>query len=201
MEKVSRRAAAYVMKRALLDASSAILLYKAGLLEVLTGVYHVFIPRSVQQELICNNRSGAATFAQHVTAGTIKVIDTDNAVPNSTALESGLNSLGRGERDTIRCLKAGKGDFIVTDDGRAARYCQDKALPFINALLFPRLLYFAGIMSPNERRTKMETIIRIGRYSPQITAWAFQSSKEVLAFAIPQEVGYENQISDTGHII
>jgi len=189
------------MNRALLDASSAILLYKAGLLEVFAGVYHVSISRSVQQELICNNRSGAATFAHYVTSDTIEVIDTDNEVPNSKALTIGLNSLGKGERDTILCLKAGMGDFIVTDDGKAARYCQGKALPFINALLFPRLLYFAGIMPFNESSAKMETIMGIGRYSPQITAWAFHSSKEALAFAIPQEVGYEKQIVDPGTII
>lgn len=178
------------MKRALLDASSAILLYKTGLLEAFTGVFHVFIPRSVQQELTNKNRSGAAAFAHHAMADTIRVIVTDNVVPNPTAHSEAMNSLGRGERDTITCLKAGKGDFVVTDDGRAARYCRDKALPFINALLFPRLLYFAGIMSFNESKTKMETIIHIGRYSSQITAWAFSCPKEALAFAIPREVGY-----------
>ena len=181
------------MNEALLDASSAILLYKTGLLEAFIGVYHVFIPRSVQQELTRENLAGAAVFAHHVTADTIKVLDIDMVVPNSTALSKAMNSFGKGERDTIMCLNAGKGDFIVTDDGKAARYCRDKALPFINALLFPRLLYFAGIMSINESRTKMASIIHVGRYSTQITAWAFNCSKEALAFAIPREVGYESR--------
>lgn len=189
------------MKRALLDASSAILLYKTGLLEVFIGLYHVFIPRSVLQELTLENRAGAAVFAHHVTADIIKVIDTDKVVPNSTALSKAMNSFGKGERDTVMCLKAGKGDFIVTDDGKAARYCQDKALPFINALLFPRLLYFAGIMSINESRTKMASIIHVGRYSPQITAWAFNCSKEALAFAIPRKVGYENRYRPQGYCL
>jgi predicted nucleic acid-binding protein len=178
------------MNKVLLDASSAILFYKTGLLEDLVSVYRIFVARSVQEELTCKGRPGADKFAHFVTAETIKVIDVENVVPNYKVVSCELRSLDKGELDTIICLKVGMGDFIITDDGKAARYCKNKTLPFINALLFPRLLYFAGFISLQGSKMKMEAIIHIGRYSPQITAWAFTCAKETLAFAIPKKVEY-----------
>jgi hypothetical protein len=178
------------MNKALLDASSAILLYKTGLLHDLVAVYQIHVTRSVLEELTGRSRPGAATFARCIDENTLSVISMENEEANYKGVESEMKTLGKGELDTIRCLEAGMGDFIITDDGKAARYCKNKTLPFINALLFPRLLYFAGIFSLHESVMKMEAIRRIGRYSPQITAWASNCAKEALDFAIPRKVGY-----------
>jgi len=173
------------MKKALLDASSAILLYKANLLKELTEVYNVFVTRSVFGELTREKHHGTETFLSYVSLSKIMVIDVENDPPISNHLEEGMNSLDQGEFDTIKCFVTGKHDFIITDDGRAAKYCNKNGLSFINALLFPRLLYFADSISWQESNDKMDVIIINGRYSSSVIEWARNCQKESLFFAIP----------------
>ena len=100
-----------------------------------------------------------------------------------------FHSLDQGERDTITCFESGGMDLIITDDGRAARYCREKGVPFINALLFPRLLYFAARITKKESWDKMATLIRLGRYTPEIIEWAKNCSRESLSFAASGSAG------------
>ncbi|MFC1837584.1 hypothetical protein ACFLYW_02765 [Thermodesulfobacteriota bacterium] len=174
-----------MMTKTLLDASSAILLFKVGLLHELTGFYRVHVTRSVFLELSRQNYPGADVFLNAVSNDMIKVIDVVDIPAGDITPVDALYSLDQGERDTIKCFKAGGMDLIITDDGRAARYCKENKLPFINALLFPRLLYFAGCISWEESTMKMDDIIDFGRHAPQIIEWARNCRKETLAFAIP----------------
>jgi predicted nucleic acid-binding protein len=178
------------MKKSLLDASSAILLFKVDLLKELTDVYHIFITTSVLQELTRENLHGTDIFLHYVSLNKIKVTDVEDVPSKCETSVDSLSSLDQGERDTIKCFKTGSQDFIITDDGRAARYCKENGLPFINALLFPRLLYFAGCVSWQESNDKMDAIIRLGRYSVEIIEWALNCQKESLAFAVPGAVVY-----------
>ena len=173
------------MKKTLLDASSAILLFKAGLVNELINVYRVFVTGSVLQELTRENHHGVGTFLRYVTLQKIRVIDEDDIFSQTEIPTASLRLLDQGELDTIMCFASGNYDFIITDDGRAARYCKENGLPFINALLFPRLLNFAGLMSRQESNDKMDAIIHLGRYSREIIEPAQSCRKESLAFAIP----------------
>jgi predicted nucleic acid-binding protein len=173
------------MKKSILDASSAILLFKVDLLKELTDVYHVFVTRSVLQELTRRNHQGADTFQRFTSLKKIRIIDLENVLLKCKNSGDSLCFLDKGELDTIKCFGAGDHDFIITDDGRAARYCKKNGLPFINALLFPRLLYFADLISWQESNNKTDAIIRIGRYSTEVIEWARNCQKESLSFAMP----------------
>jgi predicted nucleic acid-binding protein len=173
------------MKKSILDASSAILLFKVDLLKELTDVYHVFVTRSVLQELTRRNHQGADTFQRFTSLKKIRIIDLENVLLKCKNSGDSLCFLDKGELDTIKCFGAGDHDFIITDDGRAARYCKKNGLPFINGLLFPRLLYFADLISWQESNNKTDAIIDIGRYSTEVIEWAQNCQKESLSFAMP----------------
>jgi predicted nucleic acid-binding protein len=173
------------MKKAVLDASSAILLKKADLLDNLIEVYHVSQTQSVLHELTRRNYYGADTFRQYADLAKIKIIDVENIPLPAYKAGQELHFLDQGELDTIICFLAGNQDFIIIDDGRAARYCSNNNIAFINALLFPRLLYLSSSISIDTCDTCMETIIQHGRYSDKVIAWAKSCKKESLLFAIP----------------
>lgn len=177
------------MQNSILDSSSAILLYKADLFDKLINAYQVSLTRSVLQELTQKNRRGTKTFFHSAATDKIKVIPvTENRPWRSNNSCHAFKNLDRGEQDTIHCFMAGGHDFIITDDGRAARWCHDKNIPFINALLFPRLIYFADSISLDECRDKMETVIQLGRYSEEVISWAKKCQRENVNFAIPQKM-------------
>ncbi|MDX1775165.1 MAG: hypothetical protein R3297_01140 [Desulfobulbales bacterium] len=173
------------MKKAVLDASSAILLLKAALLDKLVEVYHVSQAQSVLHELTRKRSYGTDAFLQYAAQKKIKIIDVQHMeLPLKNAARI-PDFLGQGELDTIKCFWAGKQNFIIIDDGRAARYCSKNNIDYINALLFPRLLYFSGSVSLDSCNYLMDKIIKFGRYSGKIAAWARDCKKEDLLFAIP----------------
>lgn len=173
------------MTRVLLDSSSAILLFKADLFDALIKVYHVSMPQSVLHELTFEDYPGADAFFQYTTLKKIKIVSVEYEKSRYENSLNGQSSLHKGERDTIGCFQAGGYDFIITDDGRAARYCRQNDIPFINALLFPRVLYYLNKSSLQESNNKMGKLISLGRYSAKVVKWAENCKKEALYFAIP----------------
>ena len=173
------------MKRVLLDTSSAILLFKADLLARLTQYYNVSQTHSVQHELTRKNHPGAGTFRQYAADKKIRIIDVQNVPFPENKDGQPLPSLGQGELDTIKCFWTDKQDFVIIDDGRAARYCRKNNIAFINALLFPRLLYFSRSISRAGCTAAMNRLIRVGRYSNEVVAWARNSKRNSLFFAMP----------------
>lgn len=164
---------AYV-KKPLVDSSSAILLYKAGLFERLTEIYQVMLTEVVFAELTCAGYPGAGVFKE--SAVTL-------FCPVSAA---GIDqSLGKGERDTIAGYLQGFGDFVLIDDGSGARYCKEKGIPFINALLVPKVLFLAGIMEEAEQHGKRELLMNIGRYSRKVVEYAADCGRKELEPFIP----------------
>jgi len=146
--------------------------------------------QSVLHELTRKNSFGADKFRQYAILDTIKTIDVQNmSFPLKKAAQA-LPVLGKGELDTIKCFWAGNQDFIIIDDGRAARYCSNNNIPFINALLFPRLLYFSSSISNDQCNALMDKITQLGRYSGKVMAWARSCKKESLLFAIPDTAEY-----------
>ena len=176
-------------KTALMDASSAIILCKAGLHKVVAEMYNVVMPGSVYKEITANSYPGAEEYRQ-LMAG--KKITLKEPLPDTAnePVRPGLNSLDRGEHDVLQLYYAGQGNFIVTDDGAAAKYCKRERIPFVNALLVPVILGFAKIKDEYFCRESMKKIIEIGRYSPGIISFAEKCETEDLSFFIPKKIDY-----------
>ncbi|MCF8080086.1 MAG: YkgJ family cysteine cluster protein [Desulfobacterales bacterium] len=168
-------------KRTIVDASSAILLAKTHLFGRLTETYRVVMAEAVYREINRNGYPGARRFAAARDAGAIQVLAAGSG-PEAGA-ESTLS--GCGERETIRLFSGGKGDFIVIDDRKGAAFCRDSGIPYINALLFPRILMLSGKLSDGEYRTLTERLLGCGRYSQKIAAVAAGASRERLGRFLP----------------
>jgi hypothetical protein len=175
------------MKRVLIDSSSAILLFKGGLFDRLLRLYRVLAVASVYRELTAAGHSGAAVFHRLGRDRVLQVLALDDAGPAPACKIPDPAGLDPGERDTIRQYIRGQGDFIMIDDGRGAGYCRRHAIPYINALLFPRLLYIGGHMTRQGCRAKMDCIFSLGRYSPNIMAYALRCRPQELAFFKPEQ--------------
>ena len=170
------------MKKIILDASSAILLFKTGLCEQLFEVYQVFITESVFNELTQSERPGKIEFQEWLADNRFSVTPVHEEGALQKVRRSQFSGLDMGEADTIRSFEKGYADFILTDDGRAAGYCKKNAIPFINGLLVPKVLCFSHKISADTCNNKMEFLINIGRYSERIITWAMDCPKESLDF-------------------
>lgn len=170
-----------IRKRTLVDASSAILLAKAGLFRRLTETYRVVMAEAVYGEIACDGYPGARGFAAARHAGRIRVLPPVSG--NAPGPEDSLS--GPGERETIRLFSLGAGDFVIIDDRRGAGYCRTAGIPYINALLFPRILMLTGALSENECRRRTDRLLQFGRYSPGIVAAAASASRKRLGRFLP----------------
>ena len=173
------------MKKILLDASSAILLFKSNLFEQLIEVYQVTMAESVNKELTIDGYPGAKEFANRLAEKRYSLVPADQIPEMHGTLPQVIAGLHRGELQTIRLYENGYADFVITDDGKGAGYCKCHEIPFINALLFPKVLLFSKRLPEDLCRQKMEFLIAAGRYSPEITDWAKSCSKESLDFFLP----------------
>jgi len=167
-------------RTAILDASSAIILSKAGLHELLADVYEVIMPQSVYREITVHSYAGSIEYARLAEAK--RVVLHGNLHGND---HPGLRGFGRGERDTIRLYHAGIGDFIITDDGPAARHCRRTGILFINGLLFPVILRMGGLRDKESCLRAMDAIMAAGRYSEEVVAFALNCRREDIPFAMP----------------
>ncbi|MCG8639482.1 MAG: hypothetical protein MI862_07085 [Desulfobacterales bacterium] len=148
------------------DSSSIILLHKAGLFDrTVARLFLVFSP-SVYRELTRPGYPGADLFMQAVGTGRIQIFSP--AKPVTPLPEPGLNLLDKGEKETLSLFLEYRSGFILTDDGQAARFCKKNGLPFINALLIPKLFQYAGYGSRIQVDQQMKTISSLGRYSDRV---------------------------------
>jgi hypothetical protein len=167
-------------KIAITDASSAIILCRAGLHAFLAGTYDIVFSESVYREITVGSYTGSLEYRQMVNRGEIRV-HSDPVLRR----KPGMAGLDGGESAAILLFYAGQGDFIITDDGPAARYCRKEDIPFINALLFPVVLHLAGMEDEAFTRSAMARIIESGRYSRQVIALARECRQENISFALP----------------
>lgn len=172
------------LKAVLIDASSAILLYKCGLFDSLARAFHTRMTPSVYDEITRDGYPGAAAFRKLWTAGRFNVIDSP-AMPLPDDRLPGIRSLDRGERDTIDGYIEGYADFVIIDDGKGAGCCRTNDIPYINALLVPKILLICGKLNESECVEKMGHIISIGRYSIPVKAYAMYCSRTELEFFLP----------------
>lgn len=166
------------------DASSAILLYRSGLFPRAALAFSLILAGEVFREVSLDHYPGAVLFRRMAETGQIRIEETKSSLPDCSAL-AGFAAMDRGEQDTLSCYLAFKGKekaFVLMDDGKGARFCDRHGIPFINALLVPKIFWYSGLMDENEAQHQMKVLLRIGRYSPRIMERANLLSAEDLAF-------------------
>jgi len=174
--------AAGAEKTALVDASSAILLHRAGLFATVTATYRVVMAESVYAEVTAPGHYGASTFGRFYREGRFAMVNPPDPPAPDERLPGGLHA---GERDTLLLYHCGCGDFIVIDDGKAAAHCRDTGIPYLNALLMPRVLHLSGCLSAETGAKAAEAITAAGRYADWVVCYAREAADEVLTPFLP----------------
>ncbi|MBL0712307.1 MAG: hypothetical protein JJV98_01285 [Desulfosarcina sp.] len=166
------------MKSVLIDTSSAILLFKSGWFDATLDHYRLRTGRAAVRELTVPGYPGAAFFQGLVEQGRIDVLP---AAAGPETRDPDLAGMGPGERECIQHYLTGAGQFILMDDGRGATYCRDNNIPYVNALLMPRILALADpVIARQGVSGAMAQIYRLGRYAPWILDFARDCADEVL---------------------
>ena len=173
------------MKNVLIDASSAILLFKSDLFERLLSTYHIIMAESVYMEVTRAGYPGAEDFKDCSSNRRYQVVRLQNDPKAAQHQRINRVTLGRGEKETIRLYLEGTGQFVMIDDGKGAGVCKKQKIPYINALLFPRILYLCRLISEREHRAKIEEIARLGRYSRWIYDYATNCPRHKLDRFMP----------------
>lgn len=170
-----------------IDASSAILLYKTDLFIQCADVYTLVAAESVYNEITVKSYPGADFFKQMMLKDRIKTISFDNS--KKTALD--IPAMDVGEKHTIALFyqhfESDPSSFIIMDDKKGVIFCYNSSLPFINALLVPKVLWYAGLMEKDAYIEKRDLVIKQGRYSGKIIEKAKELSEQDLARFIPYE--------------
>ena len=105
--------------------------------------------------------------------------------PQTPGASAALLRLGAGERDTLCLYESGRGSFVVLDDRKGANYCRRQNIPYINALLVPRILQMSGRLSEAECRERIGLLLYCGRYAPRIVQYASTCDPQRLARFMP----------------
>ena len=167
-------------RNVLIDSSSTILLFKSGLLDTVIEYYDIIMTESVFNELTQSNHTGSDEIKQFAHNNLIKILSAQIMKKPLESEHISGRALGRGERDSIISYLHGVGDFIIIDDGKGAGYCKKYEIPYINALLVPRIMRIAKTISDVEFELSTRTIIGCGRYSEKIIEYAQTCTDENL---------------------
>ena len=119
------------------DASSAILLYKVALFTTISEMFDIVVSPAVLSEMTQPGYPGSQTFSAACRQGQFRV--------ETGPFDEGATPeyLHTGESQTIGLYLFNREGFILTDDGKAAQWCDSNDLPFINALLVPKILLYS----------------------------------------------------------
>ncbi len=170
-------------KEILLDASSAILLAKAGVHEVVAASYHICMSDSVFDEITRKKLLGSEEYKKLLQEKRLEVLPVLSPASWSVA-DAPLQRLDRGERDTLLLFREGRADFVVTDDGAAARFCLNNKVPFVNSLLL-RLLHRSGMIGNSSYVAGVKSLLAQGRYSEKVREYATSCPDSELLFFLP----------------
>ncbi len=164
------------------DASSAILLEKTGVFDAFSKTFRIIFSASVFTEITRPGYPGADFFMVAFDNNVFDVVSYSETILFPCC--PGKQEMDLGERETLCLFLEKKQGYLLIDDGRAARWCRDKGLPFINALLVPKILWYTGLMGQEDCLSKMEFLCRTGRYSQKIKDLAFSFEEKDLSFFI-----------------
>jgi hypothetical protein len=162
-----------MMPAALIDASSAILLEKAGLIRLCCQALTLLMSRAVFDEVTApQHRAGSRLGTLAGRQPGFGLLDNPVAPLAATVAED-LERLDRGERDTLHHYLSGAARFVIMDDGKGLRACRRHRIPHVNALLCPKLLHYGGhLPKPRQAGLYLERLAGLGRYSADVIAWA-----------------------------
>lgn len=163
-------------KGVIIDSSSAILLFKAGIFDCAAAAYDLIVTPSVAGELTRSGHDGSSHFANALAAGRLKTVEDEKCGGSCPE----LSRLGQGERDSIALYLSGSGIFIIMDDGRGDRICRDMGIPYINALLVARILRDCREIDEDRYAEAFGALLRVGRYSADIVSFARDCEKNRL---------------------
>ena len=169
-------------KTVLIDASSAILLYKSDWMAPLMEQYRVGTGPAAFREMTVPNHPGARSFTRWQREERLVL---HPPVGSAAAAPADLNRLDPGERECLHLYFGGAGRFIIIDDGPAAAVCRREAIPYVNALLIPRLLDPTPALGGSGIDAAIQTIYTRGRYAPWVLEYALTCPPEELAFFRP----------------
>lgn len=172
----------------LIDSSSLILTNSAGMLPDVTRCYDLLIPSSVYQEITVDEKPGAKYFRALREDRVVQVLTCPNEPYTVNERQKAeLLKMGRGERELLIHALAGCGSFTVVDDLLAARFCVRHDIPFINALLLPKILHWAAEISRQKSRNYLSILEKRGRYSGSVIKRAAMFAAMDLQQFFPQK--------------
>ena len=152
----------------------------------LLSLYQVKVSGSVFSELTDHGYPDSDEFKMYQKSGLMMIHHPDENGQHLDMTTMNHSGLDRGEHDTILLFLSGNADFIIVDDGKAARFCYKNHIPFINALLFPRILAMAGSITKLESMARFNDVSGLGRYSERIIQQARLYSTEDLEQFLPE---------------
>ena len=169
--------------RAMIDASSAILLAKADLIELCCRMFRLHMTRTVFEEMTVPGHPEATRLQDlaEKKPGFVVLEDPTSPLPDRVAAD--LLRLHPGERNTLHHFLNGAVRFVILDDGKGVRVCRRHGIPHINALLCPKILHYCEQL-PDETQVRclFDRIAGLGRYSKDVVAWARQCRRSDLEF-------------------
>ncbi len=168
------------------DSSSAILLERTGLFDQLLQHVNVMMSTAVYTEITKPGYPGEDRFKTNYHNKLFRIAPFIEPGIESPLIKenSDLKRWGIGERETIYLYLKNKDGYILIDDGKATRWCFKHEVPFINALLVPKIFWYSGIISEKEYISKTDKLCTIGRYSNKVKAFAKDCTMEDLSYFI-----------------
>ncbi len=169
----------------LIDASSAILLDKAGLIHRCCQAVTLLMPRAVFDEVTAPQHAGSCRLG--ALAGRrpgLHLLD-DPVAPLSESAAADLQRLDRGERDILHHYFSGNARFVIMDDGNGLSVCRRHRIPHLNALLCPKWLHYCGYLPKGwQTEVYLDRLAGLGRYSTEVIAWASACGRSNLEWFI-----------------
>jgi predicted nucleic acid-binding protein len=160
-----------------MDASSLILLGRCGLIEVVSQVVSIILPRGVFNEVV-----NEETLKQYPDANIISGLVKSRKIEVFSIGKQKLQfpiTLGEGEIEAIILTRQMENAILVTDDGKAIKACRYLKIPFMISPKVVTALYRLEKIDFVEARTSIDKLRIIGRYSPEIIAEALLRLEEI----------------------
>ncbi len=180
------------MPRVFTDASSVILLYKAELFIHAVQAFSMVVSQAVFREITIPGYPGAGVFKEVKKQKGFNIENlSEEAMDPVLSADKHFARMDRGEKETIALFylhqKKSADNFVLMDDGQGAKFCRKHKIPYINALLVPKLFWYSGLMDQNTADKKTNQLIDLGRYSKKIIHIAQHLTEKERAQFIPEK--------------
>jgi len=137
-------------RRVGLDASTAILLHKAGLLDVACRAYRMVTTPVVRREIARGGGEGEEILRLMDRRG-VETAGGEGEIP--------------GEESLFMLFQAGRIEAVFADDGDFLALCRRKNVPHYSSVMVPWLLYRNGFLTGEEALRATARVAGTGRFS------------------------------------